>query len=88
MLMPGRGGAASFPAVFYRRKEMYSNELKAVSGALDALGKALQGGEFDADAAVEGGQAYDGARDVCGKIIAAARSAKPLAGRVAALEVE
>jgi hypothetical protein len=65
---------------------MYSNELKAVSGALDALDKALRGEEFDADAAVEGGKEYAGAREVCGKIIAAAQSAKPLAGRVAALE--
>ncbi|MDR1149433.1 MAG: hypothetical protein LBK66_12465 [Spirochaetaceae bacterium] len=64
---------------------MYSNELKAVS---DALGKALRGEEFDADAAVEGGRAYDGAREICGKIVAAAQSAKSLAGRVAALEVE
>jgi hypothetical protein len=65
---------------------MYSNELKAVSDALDALGKALRGEEFDAEIAVEGGKEYGGAREICGKIIAAAQSAKSLAGRVAALE--
>jgi hypothetical protein len=65
---------------------MYNNEMKAVSGALDALGKALRGEEFDADVAVEGGKEYGDAREVCGKIIAAAQSARSLAGRVAALE--
>jgi hypothetical protein len=65
---------------------MYSNEMKAVSGALDALGKALRGEEFDAEVAVEGGKEYAGAREVCGKIIAAAQSAKSLATRVSALE--
>jgi hypothetical protein len=64
---------------------MYRNELKVVS---DALGKALRGEEFNADIAVEGGRAYDGTREVCAKIIAAAQSAKSLAGRMAALEVE
>jgi hypothetical protein len=88
VLAPGRGGAASFPAVFYsyRREGMYSNELKAVSGALEALDKALRGEEFNVEAGVEGGRAYDGARELCGIIIAAAQSAKSLADRVAALE--
>jgi hypothetical protein len=65
---------------------MYSNELKAVSGALEALDKALRGEEFDAAVTVEGGKEYDGARELCGKIIAAAQSAKSLADRVSALE--
>jgi hypothetical protein len=30
-------------AVFYRREIMYSNELKAVSAAVDALSRALRG---------------------------------------------
>jgi hypothetical protein len=65
---------------------MYSNELKAVSGALDALDKALRGEEFDAAVTVEGGKEYDGTRELCAKIIAAAQSAKSLADRVSALE--
>jgi hypothetical protein len=65
---------------------MYSNELKAVSAAADALGKALRGEEFDAEAAVEGGKEYDGTRELCAKIIGAAQAAKELQARVAALE--
>jgi hypothetical protein len=65
---------------------MYSNEKKAAGAAVDALGKALRGEEFDAAIVVEGGKEYDDTRELCAKIIAAAGAAKELALRVAALE--
>ncbi|MDR0638064.1 MAG: hypothetical protein LBG27_04040 [Spirochaetaceae bacterium] len=65
---------------------MYSNELKAVSAALDALAKALRGKPFEPEVTVEGGKDYGGAREVCAKIIVAAQAAGELAVRVAALE--
>jgi hypothetical protein len=65
---------------------MYSNELKAVSAAVDALGRALIGAEYDEEISVEGGGEYDGARELCAKIIGVADAAWALAARVKALE--
>jgi hypothetical protein len=60
---------------------MYSNEVNALAGAVDALAKALRGEPFNAAVAVEGGKAYDGIREVCAKI---AEAAEAVAGRSAA----
>lgn len=82
-------GLAAAVLFFLEEKRMYSNELKAVQDALVVVEKALLGQEIDADIAgiaVEGGRAYDDAREMLAKITAIARAAKALAGRVAALE--
>jgi hypothetical protein len=60
---------------------MYSNEMNALAGALDALARALRGEAFDAAVTVEGGKEYDGIREVCAKIVDAAEA---IAGRTAA----
>ena len=65
---------------------MYSNEVKAVNAALDALASGLRGEAVVPAVTVEGGKAYGETREVCAKIIAAAQSAKTLADGVAALE--
>jgi hypothetical protein len=72
--------------IFLWRLFMYSNERKAVLSALDALGRALIGVEYDEEVAVEGGKEYDGTRELCEKIIAVADAAWALAARVKALE--
>jgi hypothetical protein len=86
-MKPGRGAAASFRAVLLLGVwNMYSNELEAAGNAVDAVGKALRGEEFDTEVFVEDGEAYAGTRELCAKIISVAQAAGELVSRVAALE--